>query len=435
MSTNEAVERLLDGGVGTPSVASATAAPAWLVDRRREGAERFRSLGLPTRKNEDWKQTRLDALGEWSFHQPVAEHEGVSALVDAHRIPGAHCLVLVNGAYAEQLSDGGALPEGVRLEALSALIEREGASAADAIGSVASVASRPLVALNAAHLDQGIALSVAATVLLEQPIQLLHLVVGPAEPLQLQLRHLVRLERGAAATLIETYVGPQGPRYLQNVVCEVLLGDNARLDRYKLELEGEGSMHLASFDVRQGRDSQLRSHVYSLAAGLSRNEQHVALVGTGAACFVGGLSLARGDQTVDQHPEVDHQSPHCRSQQLFKGILAERAHGVFNGKIFVREKAVGTDARQQNSNLLLSREAVVNTKPQLEIFADDVKCSHGATVGQLDEDALFYLRARGIGLAEARRLLMIAFAAELVDGCRVEALRERLGDLLAERLS
>jgi Fe-S cluster assembly protein SufD len=231
-------------------------------------------------------------------------------------------------------------------------------------------------------------------------------------------------------TLVETYAGPENSTYFTNAVTEVVLDDGAALDHYKVQREGRAAFHVATLQVHQDRASHFSSHFISLGGGLVRNEVNAVLDAEGCECTLNGLYLASARQHIDNHTVIDHAKPHCTSHELYKGILAGHARGVFNGKIFVRQDAQKTDAKQTNKTLLLSEDATINTKPQLEIYADDVKCTHGATVGQLDETALFYLRSRGIGLAAARGLLTYAFANDIISRVRVEPIRARLEESL-----
>jgi Fe-S cluster assembly protein SufD len=281
----------------------------------------------------------------------------------------------------------------------------------------------------------GLFLSVPPAVRLDKPVQLIAFQSGE-QPLQCHFRHLVLVGRSAEATLIETYAGNKTSQpYFNNVVTEALLGENAQLDRYKVELESRAGYHIATFKSQQRKDSRLRNHGFSLGGQIARNETLTVLDDEGIDCELGGLYAADDERLVDHQVSVDHARPRSQSKQLFKGVLADRAKGVFCGRVHVHQDAQQTDAQQSNKNLLLSRSATINSKPVLEIFADDVKCSHGATVGQLDQEALYYLRARGIGKDQARHMLIDAFAAELIDRVRVEPLKPLLSAALADVLT
>jgi Fe-S cluster assembly protein SufD len=269
---------------------------------------------------------------------------------------------------------------------------------------------------------------------LHEPIHLLFVSTAHGKPTLSQPRNLIVLGVGSQATVIETWAGLSDEVYFTNAVTEVVLGDNARLDHYKLQGEAAGAFHIALTQVQQGRDSRFNSHSVALGAALARNDLRALFASQGSECTLNGLYMATGKQHLDNRTLIDHQSPRCTSRELYKGVLDGQSRGVFSGRVLVRHDAQKTDASQTNKNLLLSDEAVVDTKPQLEIFADDVKCAHGAAVGQLDEDALFYLRSRGIDQEAAKGLLTYAFASEMVNLIPLAPLRERVRELVASRL-
>src|SRR5439155_1493343 len=266
----------------------------------------------------------------------------------------------------------------------------------------------------------------------EEPIELLYVATTPGEGTVAHPRNLIVAGVNSQATLVETYLGLEDNVYFTNAVTEIVLGENAVLDHYKVQRESTEAFHVATTQVHHDRRSNFKSLYVALGGGLVRNEVRATLDAEGCECTLNGLYLATGTQHIDNHTVIDHAQPHCASHELYKGILDGNAHGVFNGKIFVREDAQKTDAKQTNQTLLLSEDATINTKPQLEIFADDVKCTHGATVGQLSADALFYLRSRGLGLQEARSLLTFAFANDIIERIQVEPLRARLEELLVQ---
>jgi Fe-S cluster assembly protein SufD len=294
--------------------------------------------------------------------------------------------------------------------------------------------AQPFVALNTALMEDGAFVRIARGVVAEEPIHLLFLTVAEEGPLVTYPRNLILADENSQATIVETYAALDGGVYFNNVVTEIIAAENAVLDHYKIQQESEGAFHIATQQVQQDRDSNFTSHSISLGGALVRNDINAVLNGTGIESTVNGLYLASGRQHVDNHTAIDHAKPHCNSHELYKGILDGHATGVFNGKIFVRPDAQKTDAKQTNQNLLLSADATINTKPQLEIFADDVRCTHGATVGQLDADAIFYLRSRGLGLEEARGLLTYAFASDILERVKVAPLRAELEKQLLSRL-
>lgn len=416
--------------------------PAWLRSQRAAGRARFGELGFPTLKDEEWKYTNVRALSQLSFEladAPAgqlgdsARGRAVAEQLEAWRLPGMALAVFVDGCFVSELSELDALPGELRVGSLREA--RADGLVAEHLGQVADCSGNAFGALNAGLWRDGLFLHATAGLKMETPLLVLHLMSDAERACEQQLRHLIVAERGAEVTLIEHYLGVEGAPSFRNVVAEVVVGENALVDRYKVEVEGRQTTHIERHAARLGRDSRYRSHVFSLGGQLVRNDLGARLTDTGAESLFNGLFLVDGERHVDHHTVVDHEKPHCQSHELYKGILADKARGVFNGKVFVREGAIGTDARQSNKNLLLSPSATIDTKPQLEIFADDVKCTHGATVGQLDKEALFYLRTRGIDAAQAKSMLIRAFAAELLDDVRLLPLRMQLEGELERRLT
>jgi len=431
----DATERFLENAPRLAEIVGVQ--PVWLSALRKEGHDSFAERGFPSSKDEEWKYTSLVALSRQSF--TLAGDAGLAAaadLVQQERLAGAHLLVFVDGEMATDLCSVGELPEGVMFTSLRHALVKDEAWVRRRLGAQAKLEAWPLTALNAALWRDGLALRVPAKVVLEQPLQVIYLTTAQKQSLEVQLRSLVEVGESAQVRLIESYVGLEGAQAsFTNVVSEVTLGDNARLDRVKSEREGDATFHVGRFELRQGRDSSFRSHIFSLSGKLLRDDLNTRFEGEGGECELYGLFFASGDHLVDHHTVVDHAVPRCRSVESYKGVIDGKARGVFNGKVIVREDAQHTDSQQSNKNLLLSESATINSKPQLEIFADDVKCAHGATVGQLDEDALFYLRARGIGLEEARSMLIRAFAVEVTEGVHDEALREGLETAFVAQLT
>jgi Fe-S cluster assembly protein SufD len=411
--------------------------PRWLQDLRAAGAERFAALGFPTTREEEWRFTSVApiASGEFRMAPPRRLHER-----DLERYlyaaDAAHRVVVVNGRFSPDLSRTEGLPKGVRIGSLAeALAERpEGLSAY--LGRLAAMDARAFVALNTALVDDGAFVHVPAGVVVEEPIQLLFVSeAGEGAPAMTHPRTLIVVGDHSQVRIAETYVGVPGQEYFTNAVTEVFVADEAHIDHYKVQEESGAAFHVGAMDVRLGRSSTFSSHSFSLGGRLVRNDANAALDGEGAECTLNGLYLADGDRLVDNHTMIDHAKPHCPSHEVYKGILGGRARAIFNGKIVVRQDAQKTNAKQTNRALLLSDDASINTKPQLEIFADDVKCTHGAAIGQLDEDALFYLRARGLTFFEARDMLIHAFAGEILDRVRIEPLRHALERELYEQLA
>jgi Fe-S cluster assembly protein SufD len=350
-------------------------------------------------------------------------------------LPGAAAeLVFVNGRYAPALSRVGALPTAVRIDSLASA--RGSDEVLRHLASVAPFERHAFVALNTAFLDDGAFVSIAPRAVVERPIHILFVATADAGERSTMSHPRVLVIAGAnsQASIVETYAGPEGTRYLTNAVAELVLDENATLEHYRLQHEGTGAFHVGATYVRAQRSSTCTSHSVSAGGALVRNDVVAVLNGEGAECTLNGLYIADAQRLVDNHTTIDHARPHCGSREIYKGILADRARGVFNGKIVVRPDAQKTDAKQTNRALLLSEDAQINTKPQLEIFANDVKCTHGAAVGQLDDEALFYLRSRGLSDAAARQMLIHAFAADVLNRMPLEAVRTRVEARLRERL-
>jgi Fe-S cluster assembly protein SufD len=289
-------------------------------------------------------------------------------------------------------------------------------------------------ALNTVSFQDGAFVSAPANAVIEQPVQLLYLAASDQPGAAVHARNLIVAHTGSSLKVIESYASLTEAPHLTNAVTELVLGVEARVEHCKLQNENERAFHIAAVQAVQSRGSHWLSHSIATGARVARNQIQTLLNAEGAAAVLNGLYLARGEQLIDHHTVVDHAQPHCESHEFYHGILTDRSHGVFNGKIFVRPAAQKTNAKQTNRNLVLSENAVIDTKPQLEIFADDVKCTHGATVGQLNEEALFYLRSRGLGADVARQMLVRAFANDAVERISLAPVRAYLDQLLTERL-
>jgi len=415
---------------------SAGHGPAWLLPLRKAAISRFAELGFPTRRDEEWRFTNVTPITQASF-TPAGRPETLPAAADLQRVAfeGApfHRLVFVNGFYASSLSSPD-LPQGVRAGSLAEALEADSELIERHLGRYASFENAPFVALNTAFFEDGGFVHIPRGVIIEQPIHLLYLSIGEKERTVAHPRTLIVAEENSQATIVESYAGFGDGEILTNAVTEIVLGENAVVDHYKLQREGEKAFHVATQQVHLSRTSNFSSHSITLGGAIVRNDINAVLGGEGGECTLNGLYLASGKQLVDNHTAIDHAMPHCDSHELYKGILDGQARGVFNGKIFVRQDAQKTDAKQTNQTLLLSGKAQINTKPQLEIFADDVKCTHGATIGQLQPEALFYLRSRGIGEEDARSLLIYAFASDIIGRIKIEPIREQLNALLLARL-
>jgi Fe-S cluster assembly protein SufD len=412
--------------------------PAWLKPIREAAIARFKELGFPTTRDEDWKYTSLDPIASRNF-APADGPAAVSAisLVEllARSFADADCarIVFVDGSYTPQLSSLAALPAGVRVESLAQAAQRGDAVLQARLVCQARYQENSLAVLNTAFAADGALVTIAHGCRAEKPIQLIFTASGGTSPIAAHPRNVIVCEAGSEAQIVESYSGVGAGNYFTNAVTELSVGPGAIVDHYRLQRESDNGFHIGQLEVELGRDAHLTAHAITLGGALVRNDVHVVLNGEGSHCSLNGLYLLDGKQHVDNHTEIEHTRPRASSLELYKGILSGAAHGVFNGKIVVHKDAQKTDARQTNKNLLLSENAVVNTKPQLEIYADDVKCSHGSTIGQLDRDALFYLRSRGIGAADAQSLLSYAFASDVVNRIKIQSLRARLDEYLLHR--
>ena len=412
--------------------------PAWLTEARRTAFEWVAEHGFPTLKDEEWRYTRLGPILGIPFVPAAAGvgHGLSPSTIDALAADlGGTRLVFVNGHFASELSSFAELPEGAQVTNLASVLA-EGAE------RIEPFLSRPsgqhhhaFTALNAALAEDGAFVHVPAGTTIDEPIQLVFVSDTAGSCLVSSPRSLVLAGPGSQVTIVETYVGVPGDVYCTNAVTEVVLEEGAAVAHYKVQNESETAFHLALLDVRQGRDSQFSSHSVALGSRVARHEVRVGLEAEGAQVSLDGLYMPRGDQHHDNPILIEHAAPHCTSRQLYKGVMDGHGHGVFNGRVVVRPGAAGTDAAQTNKNLLLSDHAEVDTRPRLEILADDVKCTHGATVGRLDEDAVFYLRSRGVPHLAARGLLIYAFVNEMVERLRPEPLRSLVGKLVTDRLA
>jgi Fe-S cluster assembly protein SufD len=418
----------------------APAEPAWLRELRESASQRFGELGFPSAREEEWRFTSVAPIARATFSRPEPRPLGPPELARLTELGFSGALegpraVFVNGRFAPEHSS---LPqtEGLSLSSLREALAREPERLRAELGALAPPAGGAFTALNTAFFEDGALVELAPGAALAEPIQLVHLSTSrwSTQPTLSHPRTLVLCGRGSQATLIESYGGLPGEAYFTNAVTELSLGPGARLDHYKLQRESDRAYHVARLSVRQARGSGFADHSICVGGALVRNDIDVRLGGEGGECALNGLFMASDQQHMDTHSLIDHEAPACASRELYKGVLDGRARGVFHGKVLVRPDAQKTDAYQTNKNLLLSREALVHSTPALEIFADDVKCKHGSTTGQLDPAALFYLRSRGIGEQAARSLLIYAFASDLVGRLRVPAVRASLEAFLHDRL-
>jgi Fe-S cluster assembly protein SufD len=404
----------------------------WLKARRESAIKRFSELGFPGPRDEAWKYTRVAPIEKRAFVPPVAQSDVPAGDVERFYLSETDChhLVFVDGRYSAALSSPGELPEGVLIEDLSGAIERDPGLLEELLADGDSENSHAFSILNSAFMHDGAVIKLPKDGVVNYPIHLIFVSTGRQGDFVTNPRVVIHAERGSRAAVVETYVSLDEAVYFNNVRTDVMVGPSACIEHYKLQRESRKAFHIADLRVRQSAGSAFHSHSFSFGGALVRNDIRVALEAEDAACGLNGLFMADGRQHVDYHTYIDHHRPRCVSQELYKGILSGRARGVFNGAVYVHPGAIKTDARQTNNNLLLSRDAEIDTKPQLEIYADDVKCSHGATVGQLDENMLFYLRSRGIDERAARGLLVYGFARDVIDRIEVKAIRNRLAESL-----
>jgi Fe-S cluster assembly protein SufD len=412
--------------------------PAWLDRLRGTAIDRFAEVGLPTLRDEEWRFTNLAPLARVPF-KPASvfglDADGVRELERAGFDAGPCCrLVFVNGRYAPKLSAAESLPATVVVDSLAAVLKSHPNRVEPYLGRHASIDEHPFVALNTAFIEDGAFVSIPRGQVVETPIHLVFVSTARDEPAVSHPRNLILADVNSQATIIESYIGLGQDLYFTNPVTELVAAENAVIDHYKLQRESLESFHIATLQIALDRSTNVSDHAITLGGALVRNDINAVLGGEGCECTLNGLYLASGRQLVDNHTRIDHAKPHGTSHELYKGILDDQARGVFNGRIYVHPDAQKTDAKQTNKTLLLSTGALIDTKPQLEIYADDVKCTHGATIGQLAEEAIFYLRSRGIGRDEARSLLTYAFANDIIGRIKVAAVRAQLeGVLLASQ--
>jgi len=412
--------------------------PSWLFPLRKAGIARFAELGFPTTRHEDWRFTNVAPIVKLPFNPLFeADHKEVTRKTLSQftfaGLAGSR-LVFVNGHCSKELSTVGGLPDGVRVGSLTAALAGDSTLLEKHFARYARSDENAFAALNTAFFQDGAFIHVPAGKVVTEPVQLVFVSTTKETGATTHPRILVIAENQSRLTVIESYVSTVDAPYFTNAVTEFVVGDNAVVEHLKFQDESLAAFHLATLHSHLGRNCRFTSHSIALGARLSRNDIRTNLAGERLECVLNGLYLTKGEQLADHHMIVEHAQPHCASHEYFNGILDDKSKGVFHGRILVQQIAQKTDAKQTNRNLLLSDEATVDTKPQLEIYADDVKCTHGATIGQMDEDSIFYLRSRGIGLEQARRMLMHAFAGEIIDRVKCEPVREELDALVWDRL-
>jgi Fe-S cluster assembly protein SufD len=416
--------------------------PGWLAEQRQQAIDAFADLGFPAAHDEEWRYTNVTPITRVPFQaaRPASIHCAVE-LVEATywRQSVAARLVFINGHYSPQFSVLSNAARGLEVGSLAGLLTDRRPEAngylRTYLGRSSDVRRHAFTALNAALWEDGALVRIPKGLAAAEPIHLVFVSAAGDEPLVSYPRTLVIAERDAQATVIESYVGMESGVCFSNAVSEFILAENARVDHYRLQRENARSFHVGMLQAVLGRSAQFSSHSVSFGGALVRNDVNAVLDDEGADCTLNGLYVGKGKQHVDNHTAIEHARPHGASRQLYHGILDDAATAVFNGRIVVHPNAQKTDAVQKNRNLLLSADAAIDTKPELVIFADDVRCTHGATIGQMDPEALFYLRSRGVGERQARELLIHAFAAEIVDHMKPPAVRDWTESALRSLLS
>ena len=410
----------------------ASGVPDWLKDLREGGIARFHDLGFPNMKQEAWRFTSVAPIAEGSFELaktpariPTLEEIRPFLLLEA-----GYRLVFLDGFFQQSLST----PFFDDVQSLAHVVSHRQDLVRAHLGKYAATQERPFSALNTAFVSDGAFVHVPAKTTILEPIQLLFLASG-SKPVVAHPRNLVVVEREARASIVETYAALDEHSYWTNAVTEIVVADGARLDHHRVQREGHRAYHVATTQSHQGRDSTVNLHFVAFGGALARHDIGAVMAGPGGTLILNGLYLLAGAQHADHHTTIDHAADHCESHEYFNGVLDDKSRGVFTGRIVVRPGAQKTDSKQTNNNLLLSSNAHADSQPQLEIYADDVKCTHGSTVGPLDPRAMFYLESRGIGKDEARRLLTYGFAAEILGRMEVVPLRAQLDAIVRGRLA
>jgi len=409
----------------------------WFSDQRRAALDSFQQNGFPALRQENWKYTDVRSITKRNF---ILTEKGNGSVpknqINSIRFNELDCheLIFINGHFSSKNSRIGNLPDGVILESLVIACDIHPDMLQKHLGNNANYTIGAFTALNTAFLHDGAMVYIPDDTVLEKPICIFYLSTETKHSFITHPRNLLILGRNAQATVIESYTGIENADYFTNSVTEAVIRAGAKLEHYKIQQESEQSYHIGNFMAQQEKDSRLESHSVSLGGKLVRNDITSNLAQPGASVTLNGLYMARHRQHVDNHTLINHLEPHTKSEEYYRGVLDDHARGVFNGKVIVHENAQKTDAQQSNANLLLSDNAEADTKPELEIYADDVKCSHGATVGQLDKQMLFYLRSRAIEEDKARSLLTYAFAEDVINRIKFVPIRKRLEDLVIGRL-
>ena len=427
-----------------PVLATLASAPAWVEMLRKAGARRFDEVGYPTNpKLEEWRFTNLRPIVDVEWTPAVSDESTATAVYNEYTFGGdAIEIVLTNGHYSSKLTQLKNLPAGLTVESLSAAFNGTHAETIRKhLATRAKADANPFVALNQAHLDGGVFIHVKRGSAIEKPIHIVCIATAASNTADVASvnypRILVVIEDNAQATIVQSYASPRanGPKqhYLTNTVTEIVIGDDSIVDHYKLNQESLDASHISTMDVIIGRKTQFIDHNASIGSAFTRNDITVKLNGEHSYSVLNGLTIIGGTQFVDNHTLLEHTFPNCPSYELYKHVLDGKSQGIFKGKIFVHDVAQKTDAKQSSKTLLLSDDAQMNSQPALEIYADDVKCTHGSTTGPLDEGMLFYLQTRGLSAQQAKQVLIYAFAADVTRRIKVEPVRNRLENWMANQ--
>jgi Fe-S cluster assembly protein SufD len=407
--------------------------PPWLFPLRKAGVSSFAEQGFPTLKDEDWRFTNVAPIAKLPF-KPFFDSGVDKAVAGIFANLKGSRLVFANGHFAPDFSAVRWLPGGVKVSNLATALAKDASLLEKHLGRYAQAQGNAFAALNQAFFSDGAFIYVPGGVTIEEPIQLIFISSAKQMGDTIHPRNLIVADANSKLTVIESYISVGNAAYFTNAVTELVAGDNAQVEHLKFQDEAADAYHIATIQGQFGRSSRVNLHSFAVGAKLSRNNIRAKLAGEGLECVLNGLYVIKDEQLADHHMVVEHAQPHCASHEYFNGILDDKSKGVFHGRILVRQIAQKTDAKQTNKNLLLSDDATADTKPQLEIYADDVKCTHGATVGQLNDESIFYLRSRGIDTQTARRMLIHAFAGEIIDRIQCEPAREELNQLVWDRI-
>ena len=404
---------------------------------RKEALKNFSELSLPTLKDEEWRYTNISPLLKYNFTLPSEDLKISDELASKYLFGEmeSNILIFVNGKFSKENSKLLNLPEGTIAGSISDAMKNNPEIIEKHFGKYTSYGNQIFTALSTAYTKNGAFVYVPEGKIVEDPIHIIFITTASEERIIIQPRNLFVASKNSQVTIIEHFVSENDSIYFTNAVTEIVVEDNAIVDHYKLQEESKNAFHIARVEIDQKRSSNFTSHSISTGGVITRNDINARFNGEGGECTLNGLFLLKDKQLFDAHTLIDHASPLCNSHEHYKGILDDHSRGVFNGKVLVRQDAQKTNAFQQNNNILLSNNALVNTKPQLEIFADDVKCSHGATIGQIDEEARFYLKSRGIGEEAANAILIHAFASDVIKSMKIESVRNYSEDMLSKRLN